>query len=55
MGKMLFIVNPRAGKGRIRSHFLDIVDIFIKGGWEVEVHTTQEPMDAINTARERAR
>lgn len=28
MGKMLFIVNPRAGKGRIRSHFLDIVDIF---------------------------
>ena len=53
MGKMLFIVNPRAGKGRIRSHFLDIVDIFIKGGWEVEVHTTQEPMDAINTARER--
>ena len=53
MGKMLFIVNPRAGKGQIRSHFLDIVDIFIKGGWEVEVHTTQEPMDAMNTARER--
>ncbi len=53
MGKMLFIVNPRAGKGQIRSHFLDIVDIFIKGGWEVEVHTTQEPLDAMDTARER--
>lgn len=53
MGKMLFIVNPRAGKGQIRSHFLDIVDIFIKGGWEVEVHTTQEPLDAMDIARER--
>lgn len=53
MGRLLFIVNPRAGKGRIKSHFLDIVDIFIKGGWEVEVHTTQEPLDAMKTAKEK--
>lgn len=53
MGRMLFIVNPRAGKAQIRSHFLDIVDIFVKAGWQVEVHTTQEPLDAVRTARER--
>lgn len=51
MGKMLFIVNPRAGKAQIKSHFLDIVDIFVKGGWEVEAYTTQAPLDAMHMAR----
>jgi len=51
MGRMLFIVNPKAGKAQIKTHFLDIVDIFVKAGWEVEVHTTQEPLDAVRTAR----
>ena len=53
MGRMLFVVNPRAGKARIRIHFLDIVDMFVKEGWEVEVHTTQKPMDAMETVRQK--
>lgn len=55
MGRMLFIVNPRAGKAQIKSQFLDVVDTFVKAGWEVEVHTTQEPLDAMNTARQRGK
>ena len=27
--KVLFIVNPRSGKGQIRNALLDIADIFI--------------------------
>lgn len=55
MGRMLFIVNPRAGKARVRYAFLDIVDIFVKAGWQVEVHTTQEALDAMNTAKIRGK
>ena len=33
--KMLFIFNPKAGKGKIKANLLDIVDIFNKGGYEV--------------------
>lgn len=51
MGRMLFIVNPWAGKARIKNHFLAIVDRFIKAGWEVEAHVTQGPLDAMNAAR----
>lgn len=50
MGKLLMIVNPRSGKTKIRNQLLDIVDIFIKSGWEVQVHVTQEPLDATRTA-----
>ena len=28
--RMLFIYNPRAGKERIRSNLLDLIDIFTK-------------------------
>ncbi len=53
MGRMLFIVNPRAGKAQIRSNLLEVIDIFVKAGWQVEVHTTQAPLDAMGTAEER--
>lgn len=33
--KMLFVFNPKAGKGKIKANLLDIVDIFNKGGYEV--------------------
>ena len=29
---MLFVFNPKAGKGKIKANLLDIVDIFNKGG-----------------------
>ena len=31
--KVLFIVNPRSGKGQIRNALLDIADILSKEGW----------------------
>ena len=37
--RMLFVFNPKAGKGRIKMHLLDIVDIFNKGGYEVITDT----------------
>ena len=39
--RMLFIYNPKSGKGQIRGKLAEIVDIFVKGGCEVLVHPTQ--------------
>ena len=50
---MLFVYNPRAGKAQIRSNLLDIIDIFVKAGYEVTAYPTQEPGDAIKAVRER--
>lgn len=43
--KMLFVFNPRSGKGQIKAKLLEIIDIFVKGGYEVLVHPTQGPQD----------
>ena len=43
--KMLFVFNPCSGKGQIKTKLLEIIDIFVKGGYEVLVHPTQEPQD----------
>ena len=51
--KMLFVYNPKAGKERIRSNLLDIIDTFTRAGYEVTVYPTQEPGDAIETVRTR--
>lgn len=53
--KLLFIFNPRSGKGQIRSKLLDIIDVFVKGGYEVIVHPTQGPMDGCKMAQEMAK
>ena len=47
--KLLFIINPHSGKGRIKGKLLDIVDIFVKSGFDVMVHTTQKVQDACDT------
>lgn len=49
--KLLFIYNPRAGKAKIRSNLLDIIDIFAKAGYEVTAHPTQAPGDAIEAVK----
>ena len=38
---MLFIFNPRSGRERLRTKLLDILDLFVKAGYEVTVHVTQ--------------
>jgi len=44
--KLLFIFNPKAGKALIKNKLMDIVDIFVKGGFSVQVHPTQKVQDA---------
>lgn len=51
--KLLFIFNPNAGKGFIKANLADIIDIFVKGGYDVSVRPTQAPMDAYNTVKEK--
>lgn len=52
MKKLLFIYNPRAGKGSIGSHLSDVVDSFVKTGYRVTVYPTQSPGDGEVCARE---
>ncbi len=44
--RLLFIINPRSGKGQIKEHLADILDIMIKAGFSVSVHVTQAGGDA---------
>ena len=50
--KMLFIYNPKAGKAKIRSNLLDIIDIFTKAGFEVTAYPTQAKGDAVAAVKE---
>ena len=43
--KVLFVLNPKAGKGLIKNKILDILDLLVKNGLEVTVHTTQRKLD----------
>lgn len=52
--RMLFIYNPRAGKAQIRSNLLDIIDIFVKAGYEVTAYPTQAAGDAVKAVKERS-
>jgi YegS/Rv2252/BmrU family lipid kinase len=45
----LFIYNPTAGRGLIRQHLFDIIDILSEKG-DVIVHPTRGPLDAFNAA-----
>lgn len=37
---MLFFVNPNAGHAEIRTHLMDVLEIFTLGGYDVTVHPT---------------
>lgn len=43
--RLLFIYNPRAGKGLIHSKLSEIIDIFVKSGYLVTAYPTQRPND----------
>lgn len=51
--RMLFIYNPRAGKAKIRSNLLDIIDIFTKADYEVTVYPTQARGDGLMAVKGR--
>lgn len=46
MQDLLFIYNPHSGKGMVKEHLSDIIDQFVKSGYQVGVYPTQEKMDA---------
>ena len=52
MRKMLFIYNPNAGTGLIKSKLSDIVDTFAKGGYEITIYPTQKYQDAMEKTME---
>lgn len=45
--KMLFIYNPKSGKAQIKNYLADILDVFVRGGYEVTVYPTQRNGDAV--------
>ncbi len=53
MRKALFILNPHSGKGLIKNHLLEIVDILVNNGYEVTVYPTQGRGDASRIMCER--
>ena len=55
MKQLLLVVNGHSGKGQIKNKLLDIIDIMIKEGYHVQVHTTQEREDATKVVREQAK
>lgn len=44
--KLLFVFNSKSGKGQIKNRLLDILDTFVKSGYEVVAHPTQAKDDA---------
>lgn len=46
MKKMIFIYNPNAGKGLLKPRLSDVLDIFVKAGYELTVYPTQSYKDA---------
>ncbi|MCM1103425.1 MAG: YegS/Rv2252/BmrU family lipid kinase [Clostridium sp.] len=50
--KALFIFNPHAGKGQVKSRLLDVVDVLTKDGYDVTVHPTQSRGDAVTVVSE---
>lgn len=50
---LLFIINPHSGKKTIKSKVLDIVDLFIKHGYRVDLHITQSKNDITKIMKER--
>lgn len=46
MKRLLFIYNPHAGKGLLKPKLSDVIDIFVKAGYEVVAYPTQAYRDA---------
>lgn len=51
MKKLLFVYNPNAGKGAIKPKLADVVDIFVKAGYEVVIYPTQGYRDGYKKVR----
>lgn len=50
--RMLFVYNPVSGKGTVRVHLADIIDIYASGGYSVTMHPTTGEKDGYNYIKE---
>ena len=46
--KVLFVYNPRAGKGTLRNKLADIIDLMMKRQWDVSIAATQKAAVVVN-------
>ena len=49
---LLFVINPRAGRTEGHGKMLDVLDTFIRAGYDVSVRVTQGPQDALHYVAE---
>jgi len=54
MKRMLFIYNPNAGKGLLKTKLSEVLDIFVKADYEVVVYPTQSYRDAYHKVKHMA-
>jgi diacylglycerol kinase family enzyme len=54
MKKMLFVYNPRSGKGLIRNQLSTIVEMFSAANYDITVYPTKQVMDGCMTVQNRA-
>lgn len=50
MKKLLLIVNPRAGMGKIKNSLLKVIQVLSDAGYEITVKPTSKPFDATKIA-----
>jgi YegS/Rv2252/BmrU family lipid kinase len=53
MKRLLFLYNPNAGKGKIKSVLSDIVEMFVNADYEVTIHSTKCREDAMKVSRQK--
>ena len=51
MKKLLFVFNPHSGKGLIKNHLCEILNIFTHAGYEVTAYPTQAKNDGMHKIR----
>jgi YegS/Rv2252/BmrU family lipid kinase len=49
--KLLFIYNAKSGKAKVSGKLSEIIDVFIKADYRVEIYQTQAPQDAIEQVK----
>lgn len=54
MKKLLFVYNPRSGKGLIKQNLFEIINIFTENGYEVTAYPTQRGLDCHDRILEEA-
>ena len=54
MNKLLWVVNPHAGRGAIAGKAVDCAAVFQQAGYDVTLYVTQGVKDATRVVRERA-